>query len=42
MRHSKLVRFSTAPTGGGESVYLFFEFTIKSVCIKELLYEGIL
>ena len=28
MRHSKPVRFSTASTGG-ESVYLFFEFTIN-------------
>ena len=37
MRHSKPVRFSTAPTGPdksgsksrGESVHLFFEFTIN-------------
>ncbi len=29
MRHSKPVRLETAPTGG-ESVYLFLEFTIKS------------
>ena len=29
MRHSKPVRLETAPTGG-ESVYLFLEFTIVS------------
>ncbi len=29
MRHSKSARLETAPTKhGGESVYLFFEFTI--------------
>ena len=28
MEHSKPVRLKTAPTGGGESVYLFLEFTI--------------
>ena len=28
MRHSKLVRLETAPTGG-ESVYVFLEFTIN-------------
>ena len=29
MGHSKPVRLKTAPTGEGESVHLFLEFTIK-------------
>ena len=33
MRHSKPVRLETAPTGG-ESVFLFLEFTIKNLCQK--------
>ena len=33
MRHSKPVRLETAPTGG-ESVYLFLEFTIFGYRIK--------
>ena len=36
------VRLETAPTGGGESVYLFFEFTIKilaSLCLDNFALE---
>ena len=39
MRHAKPVRFSTAPTGG-ESVYLFLEFTISTHLNNILVISG--
>ena len=37
MRHSKPVRLETAPTGG-ESVYLFLEFTINHIKLTLLTF----